>query len=149
MDDYFDYVNDSEDKRCADRVTVRAWKIAKDHGADFITQDWVAKMSGRKKTFVKKHWNMDFSEMHANFNGGRPDQLSQESKNIAISATGKRKRSLTSVSSKPILSRMARLNSFWTQVSTAISAANSTVTTNNEIATDRRRVSVFLIDFIR
>ena len=64
-------------------------------------------------TFVKKHWDMDFSEMHANFNGGRPDQLSQESKNIAISATGKRKRSLNSVASE-IMEKRSKKVSKWT-----------------------------------
>ena len=52
-------MDDNEKKRNIDRICAIIFKEAKDEGAQFITQAWVAKQLGRNETFVQDNWKKD------------------------------------------------------------------------------------------
>jgi len=87
---------DSEDLRLVDRIRVMTFKEARDAGASFITQSWVANRVKRSIRFVKEHWNGNPYEAKMNVApvgiGGR--QFSDASKELVQHHAGKQKRSV-------------------------------------------------------
>ena len=77
-------LNDSEKKRFVDSIRAVTLLEACDAGASFISRSWVALRLGRSKDFVKGNWNKSLDVCEAKFEGGRPEVLSQESKDIVI-----------------------------------------------------------------
>lgn len=91
-------LNDSEKKRFVDRIRAVTFREARDAGASFISRSWVALRLGRSEDFVKRNWNKSLDDCEAKFKGGRPEVLSQESKNIVIEGSCRRKKSCTQLS---------------------------------------------------
>ena len=75
-------LNDSEKKRFIDHIQAVTFCVACDTSASFISHSWVALRLGRSEDFVKRNWNKSLDDCEAKFAGGRPDVLSQESKDI-------------------------------------------------------------------
>ena len=77
-------LNDSEKKRFVDSIRAVTFRGACDAGASFISRSWVALRLGRSKDIVKCNWNKSLDDCEAKFAVGRPEVLSQESKDIVI-----------------------------------------------------------------
>lgn len=73
---------DSENQRVIDRIMCVAFRQARDAGANFIDRKWIAKKLGRSLDWVTRNWNKNPEECFTEFGEGRPQQLSQESRNI-------------------------------------------------------------------
>ena len=72
----------SEKTRQLDRIRAVTFREARDAGAAFITRSWVALGLKRSEDFVKRNWRKAIEDCE--FRGGRPEQQSQEFKNIAL-----------------------------------------------------------------
>ena len=89
---------DSETARLIDRIQASAFHQAKLAGAEFISIAWVASKLKRSKTWVKNNWKKDPKDCFADFSKcGRPESLSQESKNIVEESFGHQRGSEVSV----------------------------------------------------
>ena len=86
-------LGDSEQQRVIDRIMCVAFRIARDEGANFINRKWIAKKLGRSPDWVTDNWSKSPEECFTQFGEGRPQQLSQESKNIIIKSCNKRRNS--------------------------------------------------------
>ena len=75
-------IGDSEQQRQIDRIMCVAFRIARDAGATFINRNWIANKLRRSVDFVKDNWNKSPQECFTQFGEGRPQQLSQESRDI-------------------------------------------------------------------
>src|SRR5687768_9776284 len=75
-------IGDSEEQRQIDRIMAVAFRQARDSGATFINRKWIAEKLGRSKDWVTDIWNKQPQECFTQFGEGRPQQLSQESRNI-------------------------------------------------------------------
>ena len=93
-------LNDSEKKRFVDRIRAVTFREARDAGASFISRSWVARRLRRSEDFVKRNWKKSLDDCEAKFKGGRPEVLSQESKNIVIEGSCRRKKSCMQLSQK-------------------------------------------------
>ena len=88
--------NDSEEIRWIDRIRAITFREARDAGASFISCSWIAKYIKRDESFVKRNWNKNPYDCHRekSENLGRPEVLSQESKDIIAEAVGRPRKSL-------------------------------------------------------
>ena len=91
-------LNDSEKKRFVDCIRAVMFREAHDAGASFISRSWVALRLARSEDFVKRNWNKSLGNCEAEFAGGRPEVLSQESKDIVIEGSCRRKKSCMQLS---------------------------------------------------
>lgn len=74
---------DSEQAGVIDRIQASAFYQAKLAGAEFISLAWVAKKLQRPKSWVRRNWKKKPENCFADFSKcGRPESLSQESKDI-------------------------------------------------------------------
>ena len=97
---------DSVQARLVDRIQACVFFKAKEAGASFITKAWVAKQLKRSEDWVQKHWRknpMDCFEDHSN--AGRPESLSQESKEIVHSGIGLQRKSCRLLAREMLLNR--------------------------------------------
>ncbi len=85
---------DSENCRVIDRIMCVAFRIARDSGAYFINRKWIAKKLGRHPNWVTDNWNKDPEECFTEFGDGRPQQMSQESRNIVLHSSNKQRKSI-------------------------------------------------------
>jgi hypothetical protein len=89
---------DNEEQRIMDRVKCIAFREARDAGAAFITLHWVAEKVHRSIRFVSQWWEKPYDECFADYSAcGRKLKLSEESQNIIIMASGKQRRSSSTV----------------------------------------------------
>ena len=98
-------LEDSEKKRYLDRIRAVTFREARDAGAAFITRSWVALRLKRSEDFVKRNWRRAIEDCETVFRGGRPEQLSQESKNIVLEASRRRKKSCSEVAKEILVRR--------------------------------------------
>ena len=99
---------DSEQARLVDRIQACAFFQAREAGATFITKAWVAKKLKRSEDWVKKHWRKDPMDCFSDHsNAGRPESLSQESKDIIEAGIGLQRKSCRNLA-KEILLRQVR-----------------------------------------
>ncbi|CAF1368481.1 unnamed protein product [Rotaria magnacalcarata] len=54
----------------------------------FITRRWISEKLRRSERWVQQHWNKTTEECYTQFGSGRPEILTQDSKNIITSANG-------------------------------------------------------------
>ena len=73
---------DSENQRIIDRIKCIAFREASDAGATLITRKWIANELHRTEDWVRRHWNNSPEECFTEFHGGRPLQLSRESREM-------------------------------------------------------------------
>ena len=71
-------------RRFVDCIRAVTFHDARDASASFNSRSWVALRLGRSENFVKHNWNKSLDDCEAKFAGGRPEVLSQESKDIVI-----------------------------------------------------------------
>ena len=88
-------LNDSEKKRFVDRFRAVTFCEAHNTGVSFISHPWVALQLERSEDIVKFNWNKSLDDCEAKFAGGRPEVSSQESKDIVIEGSCRRKKSCT------------------------------------------------------
>ena len=91
-------LNDREKKRFVDCIQAVMFCEARDSGASFISQSWVSLLLGRSEDFVKHNWNKSLDDSEDKFVVGRPELLSQESKDIVIEGCCCQKKSCTQFS---------------------------------------------------
>jgi len=90
-------INDTEEQRIIDRIRAITYKELKNEGVEFITKKWVCEKLKRSRTWVTDNWNKSLEEVKKSCVGGRPEVLSQESKDIIKNANNKRKESCSRV----------------------------------------------------
>ena len=88
---------DSEQQRVVDRIRANAFREAMEGGAAFINRKWIANKLHRSERWVTDNWKKGYDDCYAHFSGGRPEKLSQESKDIINENSEKRRRSNSSV----------------------------------------------------
>jgi hypothetical protein len=79
---------DSDDKRLIDQAAAVAFRMARDAGAPFINRDWISNILGRTPRWVTNYWNKQLNELEMpdRAGAGRPQVLSQESRNVIVEA---------------------------------------------------------------
>ena len=91
---------DCEELRKLDRIKAISWRIAKE-GATFITKKWIANKLKRDESWVKRNWKKSFEEASANYVKKSDEEIfSQETKNIVLDSTCKRRRSCRQLAAK-------------------------------------------------
>lgn len=95
--------DDNESSRFVDRIRAIAFKeardefvqmIKKDVDHNFLSKKWIAEKIKRSEKFVQRHWNGNPYEQESDFSQKtRPLKLSQESQDIILHSSCKRKRS--------------------------------------------------------
>jgi hypothetical protein len=98
---------DSEQQRIIDRIKCVAYREARDAGAGFIDRQWIAQKLHRSVRWVSDNWLKTENECWTDFGGGRPLQLSQESRNIVESGNHKQRKSCHEIS-KQILQKRGK-----------------------------------------
>ena len=84
---------DNEQQRIADRIKCVAFREARDAGATFITRQWIADKIHRSIRFVTDWWEKAYDECFSDYSEcGRKLELSQDSQNIILNASGKQKK---------------------------------------------------------
>ncbi len=88
-------LNDSEEQRFLDRIRCITYCEIRDEmiartGNSFITRQWISEKLRHDESWVQRNWNKTIEECYTQFGSGRPQILSQESKNIITSASGVR-----------------------------------------------------------
>lgn len=101
---------DSEKQRIIDRIKCIAFKEARDASATFITQKWIAKQLHRSERWVRDTWNKSEEECFTEFGVGRPLQLSQESRQIILSASHKQRKGNRKVAQEILQMRGKRVS---------------------------------------
>ena len=97
---------DSEEARLVDRIQATAFYQAKLAGANFITRQWVAKKLKRSEDWVTKNWTKNPMDCFGDFSKcGRPESLSQESKDIIKSGIGLQRKSCRALSGEILAKR--------------------------------------------
>ncbi|CAF3440627.1 unnamed protein product, partial [Rotaria sp. Silwood2] len=91
-------LNDSEEQRFLDRIRCITYREIRDEmiartGDSFITRRWISEKPRRSERWVQQHWNKTTEECYTQFGSGRPEILSQDSKDIITSASDIRGRS--------------------------------------------------------
>ncbi|CAF3863544.1 unnamed protein product [Rotaria sp. Silwood1] len=91
-------LNDSEEQRFWVRIRCITYREIRDEmiaitGDSFITRRWISEKLRRSERWVQQHWNKTTEECYTQFGSGRPEILSQDSKDIITSASGIRGRS--------------------------------------------------------
>ncbi|CAF3606508.1 unnamed protein product [Rotaria sp. Silwood1] len=91
-------LNDSEEQRFWVRIRCITYREIRDEmiaitGDSFITRRWISEKLRRSERWVQQHWNKTTEECYTQFGSGRPEILSQDSKDITTSASGIRGRS--------------------------------------------------------
>jgi transposase len=86
-------LNDSEEQRFLDRIHCITYREIRDEmiartGDSFITRRWISEKLRRSERWVQEHWNKTTEECYTQFGSGRPEILSQDSKDIITSASG-------------------------------------------------------------
>jgi transposase len=95
-------LNDSEEQRFLYRIRCITYREMRDEmiartGNSFITRKWISEKLRRDETWVQRNWNKTTEECYTQFGGGRPQKLSQESKDIVASSSGVRSSSYRKV----------------------------------------------------
>jgi len=104
-------VRDSDLIKEIDRIMAVAWRMAMEAGATFINRNWIARRLKRSPNWVTVHWKKTPEEcLIDRSDGGRPCQLSQESKDIILHASGQQHRSCRQVAEE-ILNKRAKTHS--------------------------------------
>ena len=90
-----EWVNDSEKQRFLDRIRCITYREIRDEMIartedSFITRQWISEKLGRSESWVQRNWNKITEECYTQFGSGRPQILSEVSKNIIASASGVR-----------------------------------------------------------
>lgn len=85
-------IGDSDEERYVDRIRALAWKEARDAGAQFITQKWVSDKLNRSIEWVRRNWKRSYADSKRKTGAGRPESLSQGSKDVIIGSSHKRKK---------------------------------------------------------
>ena len=102
---------DSEEARVVDRIQATAYYQAKIAGADFITRKWVASKLKRSEDWVRKNWTKNPMNCFTDFSKcGRPESLSQESKEIIKSGIGLQRKSCRLLSGE-IMAKRRKIHS--------------------------------------
>lgn len=102
---------DSEEARVVDRIQAAAFFQAREAGATFITLKWVANRLKRSERWVSQNWRRNPMDCFADFsNCGRPESLSQESKEIIKESIGLQRNSCRELS-KAILDKREKCHS--------------------------------------
>lgn len=88
-------LHDSEEQRIVDRIRCITYREIRDEiiartGGSFITREWISERLRRSEDWVRRTWNKTIEECYTQFGSGRPQVLSQESKDIITSASGVR-----------------------------------------------------------
>lgn len=97
---------DSENARMVDRIRATAFLEAREAGAKFITKKWVSDRLKRSEDWVKDNWRKNPLECFTDFSKcGRPEILSQESKDIVYASTGLQRKSCRELSKQILLRR--------------------------------------------
>ena len=86
-------IGDSEQQRVIDRIMCVAFRQARDAGADFMNRKWIVEKLGRSLDWVTRNWNRNPQECFTDFGKGRPQQLSQESRNMVAQCSNKQRES--------------------------------------------------------
>lgn len=86
---------DTEEQRFVDRIRCITYREIRDEmiartGDTFISREWISEKLHRSEDWVRRTWNKTVEECYTQFGGGRPQVLSQESRNIVASASGVR-----------------------------------------------------------
>jgi transposase len=102
-------IGDSEQRRQIDRIMAVAFRLARDDGANFINRKWVAEKLGRSMQWVTDNWNKSPQECSTQFGEGRPQQLSQESRNIVAESSNKQRKSHRQVAQEILQRRGKRV----------------------------------------
>ena len=102
-------LHDTEEQRFVDRIRCLTYREIRDEmiartGDSFISRQWISEKLRRSEGWVRRAWNKTVEECYTQFGGGRPQVLSQESKNIIASASGIRSNSSRKVA-KEILEK--------------------------------------------
>lgn len=97
-------IGDDEEQRVIDRIRANAYREAMEEGATFINRKWIARKLHRSERWVTDNWKKGYEHCFTKFGDGRPEKLSEESKNIVIENSGKRQRSCKRVA-KEILEK--------------------------------------------
>ncbi|CAF3703691.1 unnamed protein product [Rotaria sp. Silwood1] len=89
---------DNEEQRIIDRIRCITYREIRDEmiartGDSFISRQWISEKLHRSEDWVRRTWNKTVDECYTQFGSGRPQVLSQESKNIIASASGIRSKS--------------------------------------------------------
>lgn len=91
---------DSEDQRVIDRIRANAYREAMEAGAEFINRKWIGNKLARSLRWVTDNWRSGYDQVYAMFSCGPPETLSQESKDIIVRSSGKRRRSNANVANE-------------------------------------------------
>ena len=88
-------LHDSEEQRIVDRIRCVTYREIRNEmiattGDSFITRPWISERLRRSEDWVRRNWNKTIEECYTQFGGGRPQVLSQESKDVTSSAGGVR-----------------------------------------------------------
>lgn len=88
-------LHDSEEQRIVDRIRCITYREIRDEmiattGESFITRSWISERLRRSEDWVRRNWNKTIDECYTQFGNGRPQVLSQESKDVISSASGVR-----------------------------------------------------------
>ena len=86
-------LNDSEEQRFLDRIRCITYREIRDEmiartGDSCITRRWISEKLRRSERWVQEHWNKTTEECYTQFGSGRPEILSQDTKDIITSASG-------------------------------------------------------------
>jgi transposase len=93
--------------RVIDHIRANAYQEAMEEGATFINRKWIARKLHRSERWVTDNWKKGYEHCFMKFGDGRPEKLSEESKNIVIENSGKRQRSCKRVA-KDIFEKRGR-----------------------------------------
>ena len=88
-------LNDSEEQRFIDRIRCVTYREICDEmiartGDSIITRQWISEKLRRSEDWVRRNWNKTIEECYTEFGSGRPQVLTQGSKNIVAAASGVR-----------------------------------------------------------
>jgi hypothetical protein len=86
---------DTEQQRILDRIKCIAFREARDAGATFINRQWIADRIHRTTRFVTEWWEKSYDGCFADYSEcGRKLKLSDASRNLILSASGKQRKSI-------------------------------------------------------
>ena len=103
-------ISDIEEERHVDRIRALAWKEARDSGATFITRKWVARKLRRSLSWVKRTWKKTYDDCKHHGGAGRPESLSQGTKDVILEASHQRKRGSRTVAKEVQAKRGRRIS---------------------------------------
>ncbi|CAF2909811.1 unnamed protein product [Rotaria sp. Silwood2] len=83
---------DSEEERFIDKIRCVTYREIRDEmiartGESIITRHWISEKLRRSDNWVRHNWNKTIEECYTEFGSGRPQVLTQESKNVVALAS--------------------------------------------------------------